>query len=157
MKILLARADELGKLGEVPVTAIILDSKGRAIGHGNNCRNREKNPLGHAELIALRQAAWVRNDWRFNDCTLIVTLEPCQMCAGALVQARMGQVIYGASDQKRGGLGGAINLAEHKSAHHHMIIKSGVMRKEAKLQLENWFTQRRLLSNESSEVQIQKH
>ena len=131
MSRLLARAENLGELGEIPVAAAILDSFGRCIGHGSNRRERNCDPLGHAELIALRQAALIKNDWRFNDCTLIVTLEPCPMCAGALVQARMGQVIFGAYDSKRGGLGGTINLANHPSAHHHMVINGGVMEKEA--------------------------
>ena len=69
--------------------------------------------MGHAELVALRQAAWITGDWRMNQCTLIVTLEPCPMCAGALVQARVGRVIYGAFDRKRGGLGGTVDLANH--------------------------------------------
>ena len=90
MFILLKRARNAGDDGEVPVSAIILNEKGHCIGHGRNTRNKDCNPLGHAELIALRQAAWINRDWRFNECTLIVTLEPCQMCSGALIQARMG-------------------------------------------------------------------
>ncbi len=108
---LLMRAEHLGSLGEVPVSAVVIDANGRCIGHGSNQRQRMRDPLGHAELIALRQAAWLKSDWRFNDCTLIVTLEPCPMCAAALTQARMGQVIFAARDPKRGGLGSTINLA----------------------------------------------
>lgn len=137
------RADHLGRLGEVPVVAVVLDAEGRCIGHGSNQRERNRDPLGHAELIAIRQAAWLRGDWRFNDCTLLVTLEPCPMCAGALAQARMGQVIFAASDPKRGGLGGSLNLATHPSAHHQMRVVGGVMEEPAKLQLEAWFRQRR--------------
>ncbi len=146
MSRLLARAEQVGKLGEVPVTAVVLDSFGRCIGHGSNKREEEKNPLGHAELIAVRQAAWLKEDWRFNECTLIVTLEPCPMCAGALVQARMGQVIFGASDKKRGAFGGTLNLGIHSSAHHKMTIKGGIMQLEAQKVLENWFKQQRQLS-----------
>ena len=143
MNRLLIRAKRLGHLGEVPVTALILDQAGRCIGHGSNSREQEKNPLGHAELKALRQAAWIKEDWRFNECTLITTLEPCPMCAGALSQARMGKVIFGAKDPKRGGMGGAINIPDHPSAHHHMEVLGGVMEKEAKKQLEDWFIERR--------------
>ncbi len=143
MKRLISRADLTGKEGEVPVSAVILDKDGRCIGHGSNRRNKDKDPLGHAEIIALRQAAWIKNDWRFNDCTLIVTLEPCPMCAGALIQARMGQIIYGASDHKRGGLGGSINLFEHKSAHHNMIVKGGILKREVTKQIESWFEKKR--------------
>ncbi len=143
MFILLKRAKSAGDDGEVPVSAIILNENGHCIGHGRNNRNKEWSPMGHAELIALRQASWIKKDWRFNECTMIVTLEPCQMCAGALIQARMGKVIFGAEDKKRGGLGGAINLATDKSAHHKMIIKGGVMKELAKDQLESWFKQKR--------------
>ena len=143
MRRLLLRAKRLGELGEVPVTAIILDADGRCIGHGSDCRELLNDPLGHAELIALRQAASLKQDWRFNDCTLITTLEPCPMCSGALIQSRMGQVIFGATDPKRGGLGGTINLALHESAHHKMIIRGGVMEHEAGKQLRNWFKLRR--------------
>ncbi|MEC7739091.1 MAG: nucleoside deaminase [Cyanobacteriota bacterium] len=140
---LLTRAKQLGDLGEVPVSAVVLDADGRCIGHGSNQRHRRRDPLGHAELIALRQAAWLRSDWRFNDCTLIVTLEPCPMCAGALTQARMGQVIFAAHDPKRGGLGSTIHLGEHPSAHHKMRVLGGVMEVEARQQLEAWFKQQR--------------
>ena len=144
---LLSKARHVGKKGEVPVCAVILDKDGRGIGYGRNNRERMKDPLGHAELVALRQATLIKNDWRFNDCTLIVNLEPCPMCAGALIQARMGQIIFGASDTKRGALGGTINLAEHKSAHHKMLIFSGVMEKESTKIIVDWFKDKRRLSN----------
>ena len=143
MDVLLQRAEVTGVEGEVPVAAVILDGQGRAIGHGRNRRQNHMDPLGHAELVALRQAAVVLGDWRFNACTLIVTLEPCPMCAGALVQARMGTVVFGAPDPKRGGLGGSLDLSTHASAHHHMQVIRGVREAEAKGQLEGWFRQRR--------------
>ncbi len=143
MQRLLLRAEHVGSLGEVPVSAVILDQHGHCIGHGSNRRERLGDPLGHAELVALKQAAWIKGDWRFNDCTLIVTLEPCPMCAGALTQARMGQVIFGAADLKRGGLGGTLNLSKHKSSHHHMYVQGGVLADKAKKLLEGWFKQRR--------------
>ena len=143
MDVLLQRAELTGAEGEVPVAAVILDGQGRAIGHGRNRRQNHNDPLGHAELVALRQAAVILGDWRFNSCTLIVTLEPCPMCAGALVQARMGTVVYGAPDPKRGGLGGSLDLSTHASAHHHMNVIGGVRGPEAKGQLECWFRQRR--------------
>ena len=143
MTVLLQRAERVGEAGEVPVAAVVLDAEGRCIGHGRNRRETAQDPLGHAELIALRQAAWVQGDWRFNDCTLIVTLEPCPMCAGALVQARMGCVIYATPDPKRGGLGGSMDLSSHPSAHHHMTVRGGVFQREAREQLEGWFRQRR--------------
>jgi len=143
MRRLMIRADLTGQDGEIPVAAVILDADGRCIGHGRNRRETHRDPLGHAELVALRQAAAVQGDWRFNSCTLLVTLEPCPMCAGALVQARMGRVVFGATDRKRGGLGGCLNLATDASAHHHMEVVGPIMQAEAGGQLEQWFRQRR--------------
>ncbi len=140
---LLRRADQLGREGEVPVCAVILDGQGRCIAYGGNRRERQRDPLGHAELVALRQASQLRLDWRFNDCTLLVTLEPCPMCAGALVQARMGQVIFAAWDSKRGALGSTMDLSQHRSAHHHMTVVGGLMEPDARTRLEVWFRQRR--------------
>jgi len=138
MKVVLRRAKVVGER-ELPISALIIDQKGRCIGRGSNKREIDKDPLGHAELIALRQAAWIRNDWRFNDCIMIVNLEPCQMCAGAIIQSRMGKVIFSASDFKRGGLGGTIDLSKHESAHHKMEIISGILEKESSLLIKNWF------------------
>ena len=143
MTVLLERAALCGSTGEVPVAAVILDEHGRCIGHGRNRRERCQDPLGHAELVALQQAATVRGDWRFNPCTLLVTLEPCPMCARALVQARMGTVVFGASDRKRGALGGCLDLAQHPSSHHHMRVVGPVMQDKAGEQLAAWFRRRR--------------
>ena len=121
MKFILRRSEEVGKV-ELPITAVIIDEEGRCIGRGSNKREINNDPLGHAELIALRQASWIKNDWRFNECSIIVNLEPCTMCAAALVQARMGQVIYGTEDNKSGGFGGTIDLSKHESAHHKMKV-----------------------------------
>jgi tRNA(adenine34) deaminase len=143
MQRLLRRAAAVGAEGEIPVAAVVLDSRGRAIGWGSNRRERDQQPLGHAELVALQQAARLRSDWRFNDCTLIVTLEPCPMCAGALVQARLGRVVFGAGDPKRGGLGGVLNLSRCSSAHHHMQVAGGLMAEACSAQLETWFKRRR--------------
>jgi tRNA(adenine34) deaminase len=140
---LLRRARAVGSLGEIPVAAALLDGHGRCLGWGSNRRHRQADPLGHAELLALRQAAAARGDWRFNDCTLLVTLEPCPMCAGALIQARVGTVVYAAADPKRGALGGCLDLSRHGSAHHHMQVVGGVLGERAGRQLEEWFRQRR--------------
>tara|TARA_B100000902_G_C27033767_1_gene775828 strand:- start:262 stop:780 length:519 start_codon:yes stop_codon:yes gene_type:complete len=138
MKFILRRSDEVGKV-ELPITAVIIDENGRCIGRGSNKRETNNDPLGHAELIALRQASWITNDWRFNKCSIIVNLEPCTMCAAALVQARMGKVIYGAEDLKRGGFGGTIDLSDHKSAHHKMFIIRGILEQDCKNKITTWF------------------
>ena len=135
----------VGKRGEVPVAAVVLDGRGRALGWGSNRRQGQQDPLGHAEIVALRQAAFSRGDWRFNECTLLVTLEPCPMCAGALIQARMGAVVFGASDPKRGALGGCLDLVNDPSAHHAMRVVGGVREGVARRQLEAWFRARRRL------------
>ena len=142
MEVALRRALEVGKF-EVPISALIIDEKGRCIGRGTNKRQLNKDPLGHAELIALRQAAWIKNDWRFNECVLIVNLEPCTMCAAALVQSRMGKVVYSAGDSKRGGLGGTIDLSKHKSAHHKVVVIKGIYEKESETLLKDWFKELR--------------
>ena len=142
MKVVLRRAEEVGKI-ELPISALIIDEKGRCIGRGTNKRQINKDPLGHAELIALRQAAWIKNDWRFNECVLIVNLEPCTMCAAALVQSRMGKVVYSAGDSKRGGLGGTIDLSKHISAHHKMVVIKGIYEKESETLLKDWFKELR--------------
>lgn len=156
MGLLLRRAEAVGQSGEVPVSALILDGKGRCIGFGTNTRERDQDPLGHAELVAMRQASRLRGDWRLNDCTLMVTLEPCPMCAGALVQARVGQVIFAARDPKRGAMGGTIDLTTHCSAHHHMLVRGGVLEEEASQMLAQWFKQRRRRPGGTSAARSQR-
>lgn len=142
MKFILRRSEEVGKV-ELPITAVIIDENGRCIGRGSNKREINNDPLGHAELIALRQASWIKNDWRFNECSIIVNLEPCTMCAAALVQARMGQVIYGTEDDKRGGFGGTIDLSKHESAHHKMKVVGGILNQDCKNKIKLWFKKMR--------------
>ena len=129
MSSILKRSIEVGKV-DLPICSIILDERGRCIGRGVNRRNINNDPLGHAEIMALRQASLIKNDWRFNECTIITNLEPCTMCSAALIQARMGKVIFGAYDKKRGGLGGSIDLSKHESSHHKMEIIGGIMEDE---------------------------
>jgi tRNA(adenine34) deaminase len=143
MERLLRQARRAGDRGEIPVAAVVLDAQGRCLGWGSNRRQLDHDPLGHAELVALSQAAALRGSWRFNDCSLIVTLEPCPMCAGALVQARMGRVLFAAEDAKRGALGGTLDLARHPSAHHHMEVEGGLLAEQASRLLADWFRQRR--------------
>jgi len=138
MNSILRRSAEIGKV-ELPICSIILDDKGRCIGRGVNRRNVNKDPLGHAELMALRQASLIKSDWRFNECIIITNLEPCTMCASALIQARMGKVVFGAHDKKRGGLGGSIDLSKHKSSHHKMEIVGGILEDECSQALQLWF------------------
>ena len=143
MALVLRRAEQVGLEGEIPVAAVVLDEEGRCIGWGSNRRHRRQDPLGHAELVALSQAAALRGSWRFNGCTLVVSLEPCPMCAGALVQARMGRVVFAAGDPKRGALGGCLDLSQDPSAHHAMEVVGQVLEAEASQGLGAWFKERR--------------
>ena len=138
MRSILRRSEEIGKV-ELPICSIILDDRGRCIGRGVNRRNINNDPLGHAEIMALRQASLIKDDWRFNECVIITNLELCTMCASALIQARMGKVVFGAYDKKRGGLGGSIDLSKHKSSHHKMEIEGGILEKECSQILQLWF------------------
>ena len=138
MNSVLRRSVEISK-NELPISSIILDERGRCIGRGVNRRNINNDPLGHAEIMALRQASLIKDDWRFNECIIITNLEPCTMCASALIQARMGKVIFGAYDNKRGGLGGSIDLSKHKSSHHKMEIEGGILEDECSQILQLWF------------------
>jgi len=138
MNSILRRSEEIGKV-ELPICSIILDVRGRCIGRGVNRRNKNNDPLGHAEIMALRQASLIKNDWRFNECIIITNLEPCTMCAAALIQARMGKVAFGPYDKKRGGLGGSIDLSKHKSSHHKMEIIGGILEDECSQVLQLWF------------------
>ena len=138
MNSILRRSKEIEKI-ELPICSIILDERGRCIGRGVNSRYINKDPLGHAEIMALRQASLIKNDWRFNECIIITNLEPCTMCASALIQARMGKVIFGAYDKKRGGLGGSIDLSMHKSSHHKMEVIGGILENECSQILQLWF------------------
>lgn len=150
MERLLRRAARVGDGGEIPVAAVVLDDRGRCVGWGSNRRHSHQDPLGHAEITAMAQAARLLGDWRLNRCTLVVTLEPCGMCAGAAIQARVGRVVFGAGDPKRGALGGCLDLASHPSAHHHMEVIGGMAGEEASGQLAAWFRLRRRTRNKDS-------
>ena len=130
-------AREAGEEGEVPVGCIIV-CQGEIIGRGYNRRERLRSPLGHAELMAIEEACGHLRDWRLSDCTLVVTLEPCPMCAGAILNARVGTVIYGASDPDFGACGGVMNLFEEAFGHRPRLY-GGVLRAECTQVLRQFF------------------
>ena len=101
----IALGERAGKQGDVPVGAVVLDERGTVIGRGRNRREAGHDPLAHAEIEAMREAAQARGDWNLADCTLVVTLEPCPMCAGACIQTRIGRIVFGAWDAKLGACG----------------------------------------------------
>jgi tRNA(adenine34) deaminase len=138
MKEALALAEEAAADGEIPVGAVIVDIQGEVIGRGRN-RRESGDPLGHAELIAIRQAADAIGDWRLEGTTMVVTLEPCAMCAGALVNARVAKLIFGAFDPKAGFCGSLGNLVQDARLNHRLEVVSGVDAEESKRLLQEFF------------------
>ncbi len=116
--------------GEVPIGAVIVQN-GKIIGRGHNLRNSQKNPLRHAEIDAINEAAAVVGDWRLEDCTMYVTLEPCPMCAGAIVQARIPKVVFGARNPKAGCAGSILDLLHESRFNHQVETEEGVLTEES--------------------------
>lgn len=137
----LARGCE--KKGEVPIAAILTDKNKKIISWGTNLRESKSTVLGHAELVALHRACQKMKSWRLPECTLYVTLEPCFMCAGALVQARIGRVVFGARDPKGGALVSLAHLGSDSRLNHRFEITEGVCSNECSQILKDFFKKRR--------------
>lgn len=129
--------------GDVPVGAIVVDGHGAIIGRGHNRREVDADPLGHAELAALREAAASIGGWRLDGCTLVVTLEPCTMCAGALVQSRIATLVYGADDEKAGAVVSLFDAVRDPRLNHIPAVVRGVRAQECSALLREFFAQRR--------------
>ena len=129
--------------GDVPVGAIILNSAGEVISTGVNQRELMNNPVGHAEIIAIQRAASAIGDWRLDGCTLVVTLEPCAMCAGAIAQSRIPKVVFGAWDEKAGAVGSKWDLLRDPRQLHKPEVISGVLEKECAALLSEFFNNKR--------------
>ncbi len=134
----LALAQEAAGLGEVPVGAVAVHD-GRIVGTGFNRREVDRNPLAHAELLAMDAAAKALGAWRLTGVTLYVTLEPCAMCAGALVQSRVTRLVFGTMDPKAGAVGSLYNLAEEPRHNHRLQVTSGILADECRLVLKSFF------------------
>lgn len=128
--------------GDVPVGAVVVKD-GEVLASGRNVRERDQDPTGHAELVAVREAARLLGSWRLDDCVLYVTLEPCTMCAGALVLGRLPLLVYGAADPKAGAVGSLYNLAQEPRLNHRIEVVSGVMEEECGAVLRRFFRARR--------------
>ncbi len=128
--------------GDVPIGAVIV-CENRIIGKAYNQREQLNDPTAHAEIVALTQAAAALENWRLNGCTMYVTLEPCPMCAGALVLSRMDRLVYGCSDPKSGACGSLYNIVGDERLNHRLVVTAGVLEKECSEQLQNFFEQRR--------------
>lgn len=126
--------------GDVPVGAVVLDSKGRMVGIGSNRRELLSDPVGHAEIVAIKSAARAIGSWRLDGCTLVVTLEPCAMCAGAIQQSRIARVVFGAWDEKAGAVGSVIDLLRDPRALHKVEVVAGFREAESVALLKNFFS-----------------
>lgn len=144
MRRALDEARKASEGGEVPVGAVVLDASGEIIGTGHNDRERSADPTGHAEIIAMREAAASLGSWRLAGCTLVVTLEPCTMCAGASVQARLDRVVYGAADPKAGAVGSLWDVVRDRRLNHRPEVIAEVLADECAAPLIEFFTRRRV-------------
>lgn len=132
-------ANRARETGDVPVGAVVVDENGRIIGRGWNCREAHHDPAGHAEIVALREAGRARGTWRLTGCTLVVTLEPCTMCAGAILASRVDRVVFGAWDPKAGAAGSLRDVLRDARMPHPTEVIGGVLAQEAAMQLRSFF------------------
>ena len=138
MKEALKAAQDAYDAGEVPIGAVIVHN-GEIIGRGFNRRNTEDNPLCHAEIIAINEAAHFMGDWRIEECTMYVTVEPCPMCAGAIVQARIPRVVYGAKNPKAGCAGSVLDVLNEPKLNHQVDVTEGVLKEECAAMMKEFF------------------
>jgi tRNA(adenine34) deaminase len=129
--------------GDVPIGAVVLDADGEVIGEGVNVRERDHDPAGHAEIVALRAAAERQGAWRLSGCTLVVTLEPCTMCAGAVVLSRADRLVFGAYDEKAGAVGSLWDVVRDRRLNHRPEVIGGVLAEESTALLDAFFARHR--------------
>lgn len=153
MKAALKQAQKAYKLGEVPIGCVIT-YENKIIGRGYNRRNTDKNTLSHAELIAIRKASKKMGDWRLEGCTLYVTLEPCQMCAGAIIQARIAEVVIGSMNPKAGCGGSILNILEMPQFNHQAMVTRGILQEECSQMLTTFFKELRIRNKMEKERRL---
>ena len=151
MKEALKQAKKAYALGEVPIGCVIVH-EGKIIGRGYNRRNTDKNTLAHAEITAINKASKVIGDWRLEECTLYVTLEPCQMCAGAIVQARIPEVVMGCMNPKAGCAGSILNILEMPQFNHQVKVTRGILEAECSQMLKTFFEELRIRNKQDKEA-----
>ncbi|GGP02991.1 tRNA adenosine(34) deaminase TadA [Nonomuraea glycinis] len=144
MRLALEQAVAAGARGEVPVGAVVLGPLGEVLAAAGNDRESTADPTAHAEVLALRQAARRRGEWRLTGCTLVVTLEPCTMCAGAAVQSRIDRIVYGATDDKAGAVGSLWDVVRDRRLNHRPEVVMGVLAEESSTALKKFFATRRI-------------
>lgn len=143
MKRALSLADEAERLGEIPVGAVLVDEKGNILGEGWNLSITNSDPTAHAEIIALRRAAQKIKNYRLLNTTLYVTLEPCTMCAGAILHSRIKRLVFGAADYKTGAVGSRFHFFDDYKMNHTVEIESGILAQECGQKLSDFFRKRR--------------
>jgi tRNA(adenine34) deaminase len=143
MREALAHARAALATSDVPIGAVVVDASGEVIGTGRNQREADRDPTAHAEVIALRTAAAERGEWRLDGCTLVVTLEPCTMCAGAAVLSRVDRVVFGAFDEKAGAVGSLWDVVRDRRLNHRPEVVSGVLADESTTLLQEFFAAHR--------------
>lgn len=134
----LREAEKALEMGEVPIGAVMV-RQGEIIARGHNLRNTEKNPLRHAEIDVINKAAAIVGDWRLEDCVLYVTIEPCPMCAGAIVQARIPKVVFGARNSKAGCAGSVLDVLNEPKLNHQVEVEEGILAEEAGALMKRFF------------------
>lgn len=143
MRRALELAGQAPRAGDVPIGAVVVDPTGTVIGEGVNIRERDGDPTGHAEIVALREAASAVGGWRLTGCTLVVTLEPCTMCAGAAVLARVDRLVFGTYDDKAGAVGSLWDVVRDRRLNHRPEVIAGVLAEESAVLLEEFFAGQR--------------
>jgi tRNA(adenine34) deaminase len=143
MEYVLKLAQTAGDLGEVPVGAVIIDRQGNLIAEAANRKIREQDPTAHAEILAIRAATKKRQSFYLKDCTLYVTLEPCPMCAGAIIHSRLDLLVYGADDPKTGAIRTVANLPDSCCSNHRLKVLAGIKETSCRQQLQTWFSHQR--------------
>jgi tRNA(adenine34) deaminase len=130
--------------GDVPIGAVVLDREGTVVGRGHNVRERDGDPTGHAEMVAIRAAAEVVGEWRLSGCTLVVTLEPCTMCAGAIVLSRLERLVFAAYDERAGAVGSLWDVVRDRRLNHRPEVVSGLLADDSRGLLDDFFARQRL-------------
>jgi tRNA(adenine34) deaminase len=150
MRAALKQAKKAGRLNEVPIGCVIV-YRDKIIARGYNRRNTDHSIFGHAEIIAMKKAGKVLNDWRLEECTMYITLEPCQMCAGAIVQARVPHVVIGAMNPKAGCAGSIMNILQIPQFNHWVSIEKGILETECTSLLSDFFKNLRIRQKQSEQ------
>lgn len=154
MKEALKQAKKAAAIEEVPIGCVIVH-EGKVIARGYNKRNLKKNTLAHAEIIAMNKASKVIGDWRLEDCTMYVTLEPCPMCAGAIVQARIPRVVVGSMNPKAGCAGSVLNILQTEGFNHQVSLETGILGEECSQMLSSFFRELRKLKKAQKKQESQ--